>query len=100
MATDVASRGIDVPDLPHVVQFDLPISPDEASAAHPAARPPESDKLTYLLGGMEDSGENTGLTGAGSGRLLNDFWVRPGSTITESSELAGSGLPRDWFQLK
>jgi ATP-dependent RNA helicase RhlE len=29
VATDIASRGIDVQDLPHVINFDVPIQPDD-----------------------------------------------------------------------
>jgi hypothetical protein len=66
VATDVAARGLDVPEVMHVVQFDMPISPDDFdSYVHRIGRTGRAGKsgvaTSFFVPGRE--------TGEGNGKI-------------------------------
>lgn len=67
VATDVAARGLDVPGITHVIQFDLPVSKDDFdSYVHRIGRTGRAGRLgvatSFFVPGMDaKSGQNGGL---------------------------------------
>ena len=67
VATDVAARGLDVPDVTHVIQFDLPVSKDEFSSyVHRIGRTGRAGKTglataLFVPGMKAKDGQNGGV---------------------------------------
>jgi ATP-dependent RNA helicase RhlE len=52
VATDIAARGIDVPEISHVINFDLPNVPE--SYVHRIGRTRATPAISFCDGGMRD----------------------------------------------
>ena len=86
VATDVAARGLDVPEVMHVVQFDMPISPDDFdSYVHRIGRTGRAGKsgvaTSFFVPGRE--------TGEGNGKIA--------PMILRLLQENNQAIP-DWFQ--
>lgn len=84
VATDVAARGLDVPEVKHVIQFDLPIGRDDFdSYVHRigrAGRAGNEGRATalYVAGSDTKSGQN-GALWQDLCRVMSESKVRGGA---------------------
>jgi ATP-dependent RNA helicase RhlE len=86
VATDVAARGIDVDDVSHVINYEVPATPDDyihrvgrtaragrAGSAITLVSPEEEGKLEAIERGAGVSLERSRLTGFSDGRSQNQI---------------------------
>ena len=93
VATDVAARGLDIQDVSHVINFDLPEEPENYIIAS-AARPGWASRRAISLVTPDDR-----INLDASERALGITLERETSKVSSTSKFraqAGQGLPNNW----
>ncbi len=99
VATDIAARGIDVTALGHVVNFDVPLVPEDYIHRVGRTARAEMTGAAFTLMAPEEEGNIRAIERAISNRLPRvtlpdfDYQARAAGAVARSSSAAAAGAP-------